>query len=198
MFTVLGCATGTGSRHPAQDALRPGQCSARSSRSVRKAHCYQGQAMQREMTVGGWRRVWIAPGQRSVAQAGWPVREGVLRPRAGWRGHSERLVGGWRKTQFGQGVTVPGNWLCKEKWEKERSQSSGHAVSQARRGRPRCNGERPACSRRWRTGACETLRPGQRCRSSSYTAVGDGKVRVAGQLQPKRGTTAKQVSRSAR
>ena len=71
----------------------------------------------------GARRSW--PRVTLSAQSNRPA-PGTLLPGAGWR-NSEPLIGGWRKTQFGQGV-MPGN--CREGKGERHSLPNSHAVSQ--------------------------------------------------------------------
>ena len=147
--------------------------------------------MQREMTVAGWRRAWIA-------QARDQSFNGAAVPKAhcpqGQAGGRETVVGGSRKTQFGQGQTCRVTGV--RGMGEERSGARGHAVSQRGVGTALQSGASGACSRRWRTGAYGVC--GQVAAVRQLRRIGEGKVRVAGQLQPKRGTAAKQVCRSAR
>lgn len=64
--------------------------------SVRKAHYVHSQAMQQEMTVGGWRREWIAQarGQPSIR----PPGAGRTTPRAGWRNPERRIWAAERRS----------------------------------------------------------------------------------------------------
>ena len=60
--------------------------------------------MQREMTVAGWRRAWIAQARgQSLNRAGPRRRRTAPKVR---RVDTKRWLGGWRKTQFGQGEST--------------------------------------------------------------------------------------------
>ena len=111
--TATRCSRSWAAQPALAYAIRPG------------THCSQGQAMQREMTVAGWRRTWITS-----------ARGQPLNPTARRRTHyaQGRLAQfgttGWGLAQdaVGPGCNV---WeLLYEGKREERSGTSGYAVSQ--------------------------------------------------------------------
>ena len=159
----------------------------RSSRSVRKAHYYQGQAMQREMTVGvgaGCGSPWPEI-SRSVGLA----RRGAYYAQGGL---AQFGTTGWG---LAQDAVRPGcnvrELLCKEKGE-ERRRPSGHAVSQRAVGnRVAMVSVRPvaAVGEPERIESAAWLLP-----FDSYAAVGMGKLELLVNSNPSVG---RQRSRSA-
>ena len=121
--------------------------------------------------------------------------EGALPPRSGgWTRN-----GGWRVGERRSSARAKAPGKPASEWRGEGRVRNTSA--QRPRRQPSApselsgNGERPACSRHWRTGACGAC--GLVAAARQLRRSGEGKVRVAGQLQPKHTGTAKQASRSA-
>ena len=164
----------------------------RSIRSVRKTHCSQGPAMQREKMVEGWRRAWVAQARdQSLNRVGPCRRRSAPKVR---RADTKRWLGG-RERRSLPWAKAPGKPASEWRGGQREVHVSLTATPSASAPSEPCrNGKRPVCCAQATRayGTCGLVAAVRQLRRS-----GDGEIRVAGQLQPERGMTAQQVCRSA-